>query len=325
MQQYFQLMIIANRMRQIGQSLIILLEYVRAQLDMLSQGHLSPSVVTSDHLRELLLRIQTELPQHYRLPVDPVRELSRYYCALAGVTILEDSKLLAYVSVPLLERGSMYEIYEVINIPSPYPWEERKCGIVTGYKVETEFIALIPERTKFMLLSREEANWCNVYALETGEASSPIYVGGSHRLRVIELFKGDKKGIEGGCQRKVLTNAVLSQLIGITDWISALATRMALKLSEVCEEEPSRSIIISPLTMAELPMKCSESGMALYRPQFYQIEEKFEERKVHIELINWNLSGWGEVWEPLTKKFSEVTLRKMPELLELPGKINFGQ
>ena len=44
-QQYFQLMIIANRVIQTGQSLIILLERVRAQLDMLSLGYLSPSAV----------------------------------------------------------------------------------------------------------------------------------------------------------------------------------------------------------------------------------------------------------------------------------------
>ena len=74
-QQFFQLMMITNKVRQTSQSLTILLEHVRAQLDMLSLGHLSPSIVTPGHLRDLLLRVQTELPHHLRLPVDPTEGL----------------------------------------------------------------------------------------------------------------------------------------------------------------------------------------------------------------------------------------------------------
>ena len=82
LQRYFQLIITANCVRQTGQSLTILLEHVRAQLDMLILGHLSPSIVISGHLRELLLGIQTKLLHHLRLPIDPVKELWKYYNAI---------------------------------------------------------------------------------------------------------------------------------------------------------------------------------------------------------------------------------------------------
>ena len=52
-----------------------LLEHVRAQLDSLSLGHLSPSIMTPNYLREILTKIQTELPHHLRLPVDPTEEI----------------------------------------------------------------------------------------------------------------------------------------------------------------------------------------------------------------------------------------------------------
>ena len=55
------------------------------------------------------------------------------------------------MSLPLLERGSMFEVYEL-----------KKQGIVAEYKVEAELLALNPERAKFILLSREEANRCKV-------------------------------------------------------------------------------------------------------------------------------------------------------------------
>ena len=84
--QYFRLIMITNRMRQPGQFLMVLLEYVKAQLDVLLSGHLSSSVVSPSRLKELLLEIQTELPHYLRLPVDPTKELWKYYSILSCVT-----------------------------------------------------------------------------------------------------------------------------------------------------------------------------------------------------------------------------------------------
>ena len=130
MQQYFLLTIVANRVRQTGQSQIISLEHVRTQLDMLSLGNLSPNLVTTWYLRELLQRIQANLPHHLRLPVDPVKELGKYYSLLGSTTILEEVKLLVLVSVPLVERGSRFEVYELMNLPIAFPRVEQKQGIV---------------------------------------------------------------------------------------------------------------------------------------------------------------------------------------------------
>ena len=69
-QQYFQLSSITARVRQTSQSLMTLLEHVRAQLDSLSLGHLSPSTMMLNYLKEILTKIQTELPHDLRLPVD---------------------------------------------------------------------------------------------------------------------------------------------------------------------------------------------------------------------------------------------------------------
>lgn len=54
---------------------MIFLEYVRDKLDMLTLGHFSRSIVTPAHLKELLLKIQSELRHHLRLPMDTIEEL----------------------------------------------------------------------------------------------------------------------------------------------------------------------------------------------------------------------------------------------------------
>ena len=141
--QFLQLSMAISRLQQTSQSLHLSL----AQLDMLFLGHLSPSLVSPTHLRDILLKIQTELPHHLRLPSDPTRELWRYYSSLSCITLVEEKKILALVPVPLLDRDSTFEVFQVINLPIPYPNPKQELGVVAKYKLEAECIALNLART----------------------------------------------------------------------------------------------------------------------------------------------------------------------------------
>lgn len=44
--------------------------------------------------------------------------------------MLENNKLIALVLVPLLDRDGAFEIYQVINLPIPYPKEDQKLEAV---------------------------------------------------------------------------------------------------------------------------------------------------------------------------------------------------
>ena len=134
-----------------------------------------------------------------RLPVDPIEELWKYYSALGCVTLIENDKLLILMSVPLLDRDSIFEIYQVINLPITYSRTDQRMGAVARYRLETECIALNLARTKFMMLPEEEASKCKADALRICTSTSPIYVTGNHKLGVLELFKGDKGGIKRNC------------------------------------------------------------------------------------------------------------------------------
>ena len=90
--QFLTLSMAISRLQQTSQSLRLSLAHVRAQLDMLFLGHLSPSLVGSTHFRDTLLKIQTELPHYLRLPSDPTRELWRYYSSLGCITLVEEKK-----------------------------------------------------------------------------------------------------------------------------------------------------------------------------------------------------------------------------------------
>ena len=250
-----------------------------------------------------------------QLPVDPTEELWKYYNALGCVTLMENDKLLILMSVPLLDRDSTFEIYQVINLPISYPRTDQKMGAVARYRLETEYIALNLARNKFMMLPEEEASKCKADALRTCTSASPIYVTGNYNLCVLKLFKGDKGGIRRNCQVEILADVVLPQAISISDGVWAVATQREIDLSMVCDGKTTQTIkVIHPLTMVELPLGCSAFGMSMSLPPYYQAEERFEEKKSFSKLMENNLSDWAELWEPIVKRFPAVTLKKIPNI-----------
>ena len=84
------------------------------------------------------------------------------------------------MSVPLLDRDSTFEIYQIINLPIPYPKADQKLGTVARYRLETEFLA----RMKFMMLSAGEASNCKADSFGTCTSVSQIYVMGNYKLCV---------------------------------------------------------------------------------------------------------------------------------------------
>ena len=96
------------------------MEHLQLQLNMLSLGHLSPSVITAQSLKRLFLEMKYKLPHHLTLPNDSDRELWKYYQSLTCTTIWDRGMFLVVVLVPLLERDNKFEIYTVINSQLPF-------------------------------------------------------------------------------------------------------------------------------------------------------------------------------------------------------------
>ncbi len=87
------------------------------------------------------MEVQAKLPHHVGLLADPIQQLWKYYSDL-GCVILLESKLIILVSVPLSNRDITFEIYQVLNLPLPYPKPTPRLEVVARYKVETEFLVL---------------------------------------------------------------------------------------------------------------------------------------------------------------------------------------
>ena len=115
-----------------------------AQLDMLSLRYLSLSIVTPCHLRDILFKTLAALSHSLRFPADPNLGLWRYYNSLGCVTLIEDTKLLDLVPISLLNRGSIFEVFQVINLPISYPGTKRELGVTAKYKVRSNIYSPEP-------------------------------------------------------------------------------------------------------------------------------------------------------------------------------------
>lgn len=87
--------------------------------------------------------------------MDPASKLWNYYSAFGCVTLLENSKLLVLMTVPLLHRDGTFQVFQVTNLPIPYPRVEQEVGAVARYRIETGYLALNLARTRFMVLFEE--------------------------------------------------------------------------------------------------------------------------------------------------------------------------
>lgn len=116
--------------------MIIVLDHVGDQFEMSSLRDLSSSIVTSSHLKELLLKIQTYLPGHLRLHVMEISQVIKL------ITLPDDNKLLVLLVLPSLDRKGNFEIYQVISIAIHFSRAEQRLGLVAKCPIEGEYIAL---------------------------------------------------------------------------------------------------------------------------------------------------------------------------------------
>ena len=133
-------------------------EEIKLQLNMLSLGHLSPSIITPGSLKTLLLQIQKHLPPSVTLPENPSKNLWHYYKILNCISLIEDNKIIVVLNIPLLDASGTFEIYRVHNLPVPMSSKhviarsKATFKMVATYRLETEVIAINSDRSKYAIL-----------------------------------------------------------------------------------------------------------------------------------------------------------------------------
>ncbi|XP_045163143.2 uncharacterized protein LOC123527611 [Mercenaria mercenaria] len=267
---YFKLDIYIEEVKMMLTQAHIYLENFKLQLNMLSLGHLSPSLITPSNLKELLLDIKSRLPKTLILSDDPVSKLWHFYQYLTCTTVMHQSNILVLVSIPLLDLNENYEVYELHSMPFPYfvgenmtkGSKESKNGLkemTATYELEASAMLINQGRTKYALIEQNEISKCKNQVLHFCNIKSPIFQVNLSKMCVISLFIKDETKINTYCQVMVRPSSRLPSARYIDSNIWGIALSSSLRLTVVCYETQMRKAIVTikpPVALFRLDMNC---------------------------------------------------------------------
>ena len=215
---YLQLNSVINSAGELITELNFYMEELQLQLNMLSLGKISPITIKPEKLRNTLLAIKEKLPENLRLPFNPKSEIWEYYRMLTSSVIFDNDRILVIINVPLINRGTQFEVYKVYNMPIPNvaiskhrskDISLKRKHLVASYKLEAKAIAVNQQRTNFVIMSDEEAKLCSNHLTSFCEFKSPVYPVNRNKFCLIALFNGSQKKIKQLCQARVYINDIL--------------------------------------------------------------------------------------------------------------------
>ena len=181
---YLQTELMVTELRESVEKAMFYMDDVKMGLNQLSLGHLAPTVITPGELKRILTGIQSQIPNHLTLPA-PTEDIWYYYKTLTCATLIKDQQFVTLVNLPLLELNSLFEVYQIHNIPVPY----LDTKMTAKYELETTTIAVNAPRTQYILLTETDLARCSNPATNFCTLRSPVYDFAGTELCVVALFK----------------------------------------------------------------------------------------------------------------------------------------
>ena len=311
---YFQFKLILEEIRQSTQNAFIYIENLRTELNMLSLSHLSPSTISPKNLRALLLDVKDKLPVSMQLPADPESNIWYFYNTLTCTAYLDGHKILIVLTIPLLDRKEIYEIYKIHNLPLPknqkLTSETKTLNAVAKYDISAEALMINEDRTKYTLLSGKDYYACNNRYMPFCNPKSPIYQINLSKSCVIALFLKNKENVQRDCKSMVYLNSRLPIAEYVHSGVWIVATSDVMKFTIVCQDRSGMQgevVVHPPLGVIRLNMTCGAANDYLSLPPYY-------EKKVRGHI--WD--AWGSLlklrnithfslWENFTSNFPNLT------------------
>ena len=243
---YTQLLHTVSVLRQMIQNAYVFNDHLKSELNVLGTGKISPEIISPKQLRSLLLIIKSEIPRLAKLPFNPERRLWQYYEILEASTFMDTDQIVIVLKIPLRDSRFQFELYKVLNLEMALNYTPRD---MTAYiALQSQYLAINLERTKYMLLEEENERQCSRPLLKFCEVSNPIYNVVSRQQYLVALFFNQTENIEKLCVKMINVNARLPLITEINPHLWAVTTKSPLRFSVVCYDKKAvtKEIIINP-------------------------------------------------------------------------------
>jgi len=310
---YLQLDLMITELRESVEKSMFYMDNVKMQMDQLSLGHLAPTVLHPNELKEILTEIEDKIPDNLALPA-PIEDVWYYYKTLTCVTVIKSSKFITMVNLPLLERSSQYQVYEVHNIPLPYP----NSQLSAQYELETSTIAVNKEQTGYLLMTPSDLAKCSRPGSTYCTIHNPVFKLGESRLCVISLFRQDKQAIRAYCQTRVKLDTILPQAVYIRDGNWIVVSAKPLSFTVVCLKDKAYQIKTTvPIHSFQIEPACEAFAHELTLPPYYHKESRYGPTQQRDALLALHNTAALMLWEPIDNVLTGINLTELPDLPDL--------
>ena len=170
-----------------------LFKYMRA----LASQELNPMIIPPDILKNILLKIETDIKSHARLKLceDPETNIWSYYETIKLTPIVLEDYLMLILTVPLVDQSLHMNLYEVHNLPMLHP----TLHVHAQYEIEGSYLATIMDGMFITLPTALDVRLCLMMNGHLCMFNQVLYPVKCTNWCIYALFINDKEQIEKNC------------------------------------------------------------------------------------------------------------------------------
>ena len=320
---YLQFQMILDEIKQTTQDAVFYLESLKSELNMLSMQHLSTNTISPKDLKELLIEVESKLPNNFELPRNPRKDIWYFYKTLTSITYLEDNEIRIVLKIPLINTKEEYEVYRIYNLP--LPMATKQTNIMLKYTLETDMLMVSKDRSKFSLLTESAFHMCNSFHYRFCNPETAFYQANINRFCVVALFMQNQLDIKTFCKQMV----ILDQKLPLTSYLSyglwIVVTNVPLTFAINCQSHKPKTYDIkieSPFGIIKLNNTCKASNKYLQLPEYFGKHSYFERSDPLQALLKLHNITNFSIWNDSKTNFVKLKSLKLPshllDLKEIP-------
>ena len=320
---YLQFQMILDEIKQTTQDAVFYLESLKSELNMLSMQHLSTNTISPKDLKELLIEVESKLPNNFELPRNPRKDIWYFYKTLTSITYLEDKEIRIVLKIPLINTKEEYEVYRIYNLP--LPMATKQTNIMLKYTFETDMLMVSKDRSKFSLLTESAFHMCNSFHYRFCNPETVFYQANINRFCVVALFMQNQRDIKTFCKQTV----ILDQKLPLTSYLSyglwIVVTNVPLTFTINCQSHKPKTYDIkieSPFGIIKLNNTCKASNKYLQLPEYFGKHSYFERSDPLQALLKLHNITNFSIWNDSKTDFVKLKSLKLPshllDLKEIP-------
>ena len=320
---YLQFQMILDEIKQTTQDAVFYLESLKSELNMLSMQHLSTNTISPKDLKELLIEVESKLPNNFELPRNPRKDIWYFYKTLTSITYLEDNEIRIVLKIPLINTKEEYEVYRIYNLP--LPMATKQTNIMLKYTLETDMLMVSKDRSKFSLLTESAFHMCNSFHYRFCNPETAFYQANINRFCVVALFMQNQRDIKTFCKQMV----ILDQKLPLTRYLSyglwIVVTNVPLTFTINCQSHKQKTYDIkieSPFGIIKLNNTCKASNKYLQLPEYFGKHSYFERSDPLQALLKLHNITNFSIWNDSKTNFVKIKSLKLPshllDLKEIP-------